>query len=95
MVKMVCIKDCKLPGKDYIIRFGDNVVVDTVDVYGGWIGILKSETEESTLSFGSVTVEKKDFIPMYSIPITLVKEHFITLADWRDKQIDKILDDET
>jgi hypothetical protein len=32
---------------------------------------------------------------MYAIPTNIVKEHFMTLADWRDKQIDKILEDES
>ena len=85
MNKMICIKRCKLPSTKYMIGVNDSVVVDIVDNYVSYIGILKSETEE----------EKKWSIPMYAIPTNIVKEHFMTLADWRDKQIDKILENES
>jgi len=43
---MICIKRCKLPSTKYMIGVNDSVVVDIVDDYGSYIGILKSETEE-------------------------------------------------
>ena len=47
MNKMICIKRCKLPSTKYMIGVNDSVVVDIVDNYGSYIGILKSETDQS------------------------------------------------
>jgi hypothetical protein len=77
---MICIKDCKLSGKDNIIRLGDNIIVDMIDDYGIYIRILKLN-QQFGLSWYC-----------YIIPTCLVQEHFLNLAEWREQQINSILD---
>jgi hypothetical protein len=84
---MVCIKRCKLPGTKYMIGVGDNVIVDKYrdnisDKYRdniSWIGIIE---------------EEKGSIPMYRMLTGTIEENFMTLTDWRNQQIDKILNED-
>jgi hypothetical protein len=81
LIKMLCIKECEA----YSSGFFKIKVDEIVDWYADCI-------------INTIPIKEKSEVLFVNENLTLVsiedfKLSFITLADWRDKQIDKILEE--
>ena len=89
--KWICIKEYKTP----ILKIGSNTPEDSFTFKVGDECIIKQYTFNKytdKIYIGLYPTDNDSAIPMYVAKIDAYK-HFITLAEWREKQINSILDD--
>jgi hypothetical protein len=94
MSKWICIEEtCFLTlhhNKTGALFVDSHYVGDIVEVKNNLIYF--TDKEDNELYIGSVDEDENNYDGSYhNEPI--LKEYFITLAEWRDRQIDKILEE--